>query len=168
MEKVFQNSLFGYSKKSVIEYVAEMNEDFSRKLLEKDLENKKITQELRTQIEELKRENEELQAGRKDVAGALIDAKAFAGELMARAEADDKALHEKSRAYHQAEMERLQAISDHVVTLREALCAALRGMDEELARYEHRCQSAEEELRRETPVDAALTEANSGDGAEQD
>ena len=62
MVEVFRKSLFGYSKQSVVTYISELNEDFSKKLLEKDLECKQIVQELKAQIEVLKRENEALQA----------------------------------------------------------------------------------------------------------
>lgn len=47
MTELFQTSLFGYSKKSVHTYISEMNEDFSRKLLEKDGTCKETIQALR-------------------------------------------------------------------------------------------------------------------------
>ena len=160
MEKVFQSSLFGYSKKSVIAYVAEMNEEFSRKLLEKDLENKRTVQELKDQMEELKRENERLRAGRQEVAGALIDAKTFAGALMEKAEADSRARRAKNETYHQAEFQRLQALSANVDALRDAFRAAVSGMDEEMARYERRCRAAEEDFRQEALDSPAAMEAD--------
>ena len=47
MAELFRSSLFGYSKKSVIAYVAEMNEDFSQKLLAKDMECRDTVRELK-------------------------------------------------------------------------------------------------------------------------
>ncbi|MDO4316347.1 MAG: hypothetical protein Q4C45_11265, partial [Oscillospiraceae bacterium] len=76
MTELFQTSLLGYSKKSVCAYIAEMNEEFSKKLLEKDMARKDAVQTLQEQLEQLKRENEQLRAERREVAGALIDAKA--------------------------------------------------------------------------------------------
>lgn len=152
MVEVFRKSLFGYSKQSVVTYISELNEDFSKKLLEKDLECKQIVQELKAQIEVLKRENEALQAGRQDVAGALIDAKAFAAELKEQAEAEDQAQRAKNEAYRQAELQRLQDISAHIDALRDAIC----GIDAEMEQHETRCQAVQEEFCQEMPdTDAA-------------
>lgn len=156
MVEVFRKSLFGYSKQSVVTYISELNEDFSKKLLEKDLECKQTVQELKAQIEVLKRENEALQAGRQDVAGALIDAKAFAAELKEQAEAEDQAQRAKNEAYRQAELQRLQDISAHIDALRSALRDAICGIDAEMEQHETRCQAVQEEFCQEMPdTDAA-------------
>lgn len=159
MVEVFRKSLFGYSKQSVVTYISELNEDFSKKLLEKDLECKQIVQELKAQIEALKRENEALQADRQDVAGALIDAKAFAAELKEQAEAENQAQRVKNEAYRQAELQRLQEISTHVDALRSALRDTICGIDAEMERYGTRCQAVREEFLQEMP-DAETTAEN--------
>lgn len=155
MEKVFQNSLFGYSKKSVVTYIAGMNEEFSKKMLEKDLECRNTVQELKEQLEQLRRENEQLQAGRQEVAGALIDAKAFAAELRERAEAEDTALRAENEAYHQAELQRLRALSANIDSLRGALRTIISNLDAELEQYGVRCQAVQAEFTKEAPDDQA-------------
>lgn len=151
MTELFQTGLFGYSKKSVCAYIAEINEEFSQKLLEKDMACKDTVQTLREQLEQLKQENEQLRAGRQEVAGALIDAKTFAADLMARAEAENREQCAKNEALCQAELRRLQAMASDIDTLRTAFCATLRDMDAEMEQYRLRCQTAQAELVPETP-----------------
>lgn len=159
MAELFQSSLFGYSKKSVCAYIAEMNEGFSQRLLEKDAECKRVTGELTAQLEQLRRENEELRAGRQEVAGALIDAKSFAAGLMERAAEEDRARRARSEACHAAELQRLQELAAGVDTLRGAIRAALSKMDEELEEYGVKCQAAQAKFYWDAPEPAA-------DGAE--
>ena len=102
MAELFQTSLFGYSKKNVCAYIAELNEGFSSKLMEKDVECQNTINELKSMLEQLRRENEQLQAERREVAGALIDAKAFAAGLMEQADEEDRARRAKSEACHAA------------------------------------------------------------------
>ena len=45
MAEVFRKSLFGYSRQSVVTYIPELKEDFSKKLLEKDPVCKQTVQE---------------------------------------------------------------------------------------------------------------------------
>ena len=40
-KKTFKTSLFGYSKTSVCEYIAQINEEFSQRLMDVSEENKK-------------------------------------------------------------------------------------------------------------------------------
>lgn len=153
MTELFQTSLLGYSKKGVCAYIAEMNEEFSQKLLEKDKACKDAVRTLQEQLEQLKRENGQLRAERREVAGALIDAKAFAAGLMERAEEENRAQCAKNEALCQAELRRLQAMADDIEALRTAFCATLRDMDAELEQYRLRCQAAQAELVPETPED---------------
>ena len=97
MAELFQTSLFGYSKKNVCAYIAELNEGFSSKLMEKDVECQNTINELKSMLEQLRRENEQLQAERREVAGALIDAKAFAAGLMEQA--DEEAFHRQAKLH---------------------------------------------------------------------
>lgn len=161
MEKVFRCSLFGYSKKSVMTYITGMNEEFSKKLMEKDLECRNTVQKLEEQLEQLRQENEQLQAGRQEVAGALIDAKAFAAELVERAKEEDAAIRAKNEAYHQTEFQRLRALSNDIDALRASLRSAVRDLDDELERYGVRVRDIQSEFYGETPDEepaAAVTE----------
>lgn len=143
MEKILKSSLFGYSKKSVGAYISGMNEEFSKKLLEKEQECRRTVQGLEEQLEALRQEKEQLQAGRQEVAGALIDAKTFAAELMARAEEENRVQRAKNQVCHQAELRRLQALSAEIDALRESFRGAIGRMDAEMERYSAECQAAQ-------------------------
>lgn len=151
MDKMFQTSLFGYSKKSVSAYIASLNEEFSQKLLEKDLEHKKVLQDLTQQLETLAEENRRLNAAQQEVADALIDAKAFAAGLKAQAQEEDEAQRAKNQVFRQAELQQLQDISDSISTLRRAFHAVIRDMDVRLGQYDAQCQDTYGELRAVTP-----------------
>lgn len=154
MTELFQISLFGYSKKHVHAYIAEMNEDFSQKMLDKDKACKDTVQALREELERLRRENEQLRAERQEVAGALIDAKAFAAGLIERAEEEDRAQRAKNAALQQAELHRLQALAANIDGLRKAFCSVLCGMEEEMEQYGSKCQAIQTEVSQEGPEDA--------------
>lgn len=141
MTELFRTSLFGYSKKRVHAYISEINEEFSQKLLEKDMASKEAVQVLREQLEQLQRENDQLRAERNEVAGALIDAKTFATGLMEQAEAENRTQREKNSAIQQAELQQVQLLTSHVDNLRQTFQAILHGMDKELEQYRMKCQS---------------------------
>lgn len=141
MTEQFQISLFGYSKKSVHLYLSEINEEFSQKLLEKEKENRDSIQALREEMELLREENERLLAERQEVAGALIDANAFASGLKAQAEEEDNIQRTKNAKLRQAEHRRIQVLSDHINQLRTKLRSMLSCMEEELEQYELLCKS---------------------------
>lgn len=162
MTELFQISLFGYSKKHVRAYIAEINEEFSQKMLEKDKTCKDAVQALQEELERLRRENEQLRAERQEVAGALIDAKAFAAGLIERAEEEDRAQRAKNAALQQAELQRLQGLASNIGGLRTALCSVLRGMDQELERYGAKCQAIRAEFEPEGADEAARQEACGG------
>lgn len=161
MTEVLQSSLFGYSKKSVAAYIAGLNEECAKKILEKELEYKRSLQELQEQIQVLQGENEALRAERQKVAGALIDAKTFAADLMAREEAESAARRTRSQADHEAELQRLSALAADISALREAFRGVLTGMDGEMERYELQCQAARSRFDQEM-ADAARAHAPGG------
>ena len=158
MTELFQSSLFGYSKKSVCAYIAAMNEEFSQKLLEKDMEHKDIVRSLNEQVEQLRQENSQLHAGRQEVAGALIDAKAFAAELMERAEEENRVRRAKQEAHHAAEIQRLQALAAQIDALRDAFRCALQDMDAAMEEYGIRCQAAQAQFDRDITASPAAAD----------
>ena len=59
MSNLFHARLIGYSRKDVNAYISRLNEEFSQKLLEKELEKKEELRALQEENERLKKENEE-------------------------------------------------------------------------------------------------------------
>lgn len=168
MMELFQTSLFGYSKKGVHAYISAMNEDFSQKLLEKDKTYKDTIQTLREELEKLRRENEQLRTERQDVAGALIDAKVFAADLMEQAVETDRAQRAKNAELRQAELRQIQSLAQRIDSLRETFRSVLCSMDDEMEQYGMKCQAVQAEFCPDRPADtgeAPRQEARGGQDA---
>jgi len=145
MTRQFKLSLLGYSRRSVHDYITKLNADFLQRLSEKEQEGQGDLRSLREEVERLRQENERLRAERADVAGALIDAKAYAADLMERAERAGQERRVQTEADCQAERRRVQEMVGRIERLHRELRAVLQGMDEELERYERSCQALQEE-----------------------
>lgn len=146
MTKLFATSLFGYSKKNVGDYIGRMNEEFSQKLLAKDQENKDELQKLKAQVEQLSEENERLRSEQQDVAAVLIDARAYAAELRAKAEEEYQAMRTENSAHCDMERQRLQRLGGNIDALQKAFRKAVRNMEAELETYRIQSQTTEKEL----------------------
>lgn len=148
MAKLFRDSFFGYSKADVIAYISQMNEDFSKKLLVKDQENRLLVQRLEEQLTLLQQENEALRAQQQQVALALIDAKSFANDLRIQAQEEDRLLQQKNAERRREELQRLENVSGRISRLQDAIRDFLHSMDEDLEEQAVRCQllMADEDL----------------------
>ena len=104
VKEILKSGFFGYSKSSVCEYIARMNEEFSQRLTAKDNENTSREAELRAQIASLREENQKLKEKQEEIVGALVDAKSFAAELKAKAEAENQAQRSENTARNAAEL----------------------------------------------------------------
>ena len=88
--KELKTGFRGYRKESVYRYIASLEEDFSRKLLEKDSQSAKTIaqfeqriEELETELRALKKENEEQRNRQMMIANTLLEAQAYAARLQA-------------------------------------------------------------------------------------
>lgn len=142
MERIFKTSLFGYSKKSVCQYVADMNREFSEKLLAKDLECQNMVRELKETMEKLEQENLQLRTRQEEVAVTLLDAKRFANELRVQAEEEDRIQRARALACQTAEQQRIRTLTESADQLRSSFCSMLQRMDREMEEYRVRCQAA--------------------------
>lgn len=141
MTEQFKSSLFGFSKQDVQKYIAELNDSFSKKMLERDNESRAAIQNLRDENERLRRDNERLRSERQRVASALIDAKSFASELIEQANIQDREQRAKNEALRQTELQCLQEFADHIYKLREEIRSTLTKVDEEMDRYTASCET---------------------------
>jgi hypothetical protein len=140
MANLFSTSLFGYSKRSVNDYISKLNDEFSRKLLEKDQAHREAVEALQAETARLSRENEQLLALRQEVADALISAKDYAAELKRKAETDDQARRAANAIRQEAELSRIQDAAEQISALRQAFRDALERMDGEAASYKEELQ----------------------------
>lgn len=145
MQKLFSSSLFGYSKKSVHSYISSMNDEFSQKMLAKEEEYKAALGAVQAELEQLRQENGRLLAREMAAAGALIDAKQLASDLINQAEAEGRALRDKNNARYQAERHRPLSYGAHIDSLRDHLCATFQALGEEMENYSVACQALREE-----------------------
>ncbi len=145
MTQVFKSSLFGYSKKSVCNYITEMSNECSRKLLEKDIECKTKLQEMEAVIEKLRQENNELRTGQHAVANALIDARKFADLQAKQAEEERLKLQKENTVSYNAEILRLKELADVITDLRKSIHDKLQSFDEELKTMDTSYKKVQEE-----------------------
>lgn len=140
MANLFPTSLFGYSKTGVNDYISKLNEEVSRKLLEKEREHKEEVEALRAENARLAQENERLQALRQEVADALISAKDYASGLKRQAEEEDQIRRAAGAARQEAECRRIQAVAEQVDGLCRNFRDTLERMDRETAAYTEELQ----------------------------
>ena len=72
---IIKSAFFGYSKTSVCEYIADMNEKFSHQILELENEHRKEKEELKGRLEATEKELNEYKKAHGDIANALLEAK---------------------------------------------------------------------------------------------
>lgn len=155
MSNLFQISLFGYSKKAVNHYVSQRSEEFSKKLLEKDLEHREELKSLQEQVERLAKENEELKGVRQEIAEALISAKAYAVDLKRKAEEDAQAKRMMNMAYQETEFRRILSMAEKIDGLQQEFHSTLERMDRELSSYKEEVQGLREAARTESEANEA-------------
>lgn len=141
-KKLLKGALFGYSKAGVCEYIANLNEDFSKKLLnvvqETDARQKAL-QEKNTRLEE---ENRALREEADRVSRILLDTKRYAEELRSKAEEEDLIFRAENRERYEAQLQRLYNYRENVNAIRDSLRAVLEDFDRELAQHEQRINEA--------------------------
>ena len=91
-----KNGLFGYSKVSVCEYIAKMNEEFTKKLMDTMSEHENEKKQLKEKLERLEAELEGYKMQQAEVSDALLDAKRYAAQLKAEADLE----HSRLRREH--------------------------------------------------------------------
>lgn len=146
MSNLFHARLIGYSRKDVNAYISRLNEEFSQKLLEKELEKKEELRALQEENERLKKENEELQALRQEVADALISAREYASGIRRKAEEDDRETRSGNAVRQEAEARRIQSVGAHIDGVQRKLRSVLERMDRELESYAEEVRRMEQEL----------------------
>ena len=154
--KELKTGLFGYQKVGVCQYITELEEQFAAKLAEKEEEARRAAEEYQKRIRALE---EELQEARRDsdaqradqlvIAGTLLEAQRYAGQLrqeaeQAKQEAQDRlaeavAQKERQLARYRGRIEELR------VSLRTALEESIdeaqeSGPDQNLSLFRRRLE----------------------------
>lgn len=146
---IMKNAFFGYSKTSVCEYIAAMNEEFSRQILELEKENKKEREELKDRLEATEKELNEYKNAHGDIANALLEAKQYAASLKQRAEEENERLAAENKVLHKEQTERLARYEAAVDKLRSELSVFTADTDEKLAAYYNKAEDIAKEFEEE-------------------
>lgn len=156
MENKFKNSMFGYSKKSVLSFIEEMDVQYHEKMKEADKKSdekisslkkekeelEKTVAALQEKVEALEKEAEMLRNTTNDVSAVFVDAKHFADELKEKAKAEEEALTEQLRAAYEKENERLFAFQTEINNIKKAIRTSLSVIDKELSHKSMLCNEA--------------------------
>lgn len=144
-KKAFKNSFWGCSKTSVCEYIARINEEFSRKFLSTIAEHEQIQKELREKIAQVEKENEQLRSRQNEMTAILLDAKSFAAELNDKAKAENNRITAENTKRHMAELERIRSYGKRIDSIRDEIGNLLQIIDAELAQNRDRISVLENE-----------------------
>lgn len=129
----FKTSLFGYKKSDVFEYIAQMNEEFTQKLLEAVQEHDRLIQSLNDKIFQLQEENSTYRAERDRVTSILTDAKVFASDLRARAAAEDERIRQEAEEYTEKQKKRIDEYCNGIDEIQTRIRDFLSTVERELA-----------------------------------
>lgn len=151
-----KSGFWGYKKSYVCEYIAGMNEQFSKKLMETIKYYDCQMEELNAKINRLEAENSALQKECSNITQIIVDAKQFSDELRAKAEAENKEFRERNMDYNNEQMQRINTYSIGIDKIRDSMSALMESIDKDL-------KSKQEEL---SDIDKGLEElAESEEGA---
>ena len=146
---IMKNAFFGYSKTSVCEYIAAMNEEFSRQILELENEHRKEKEELKGRLEATEKELDEYKKAHGDIANALLEAKQYAASLKQRAEEENERLAAENKRIHKEQTERLARYEAAVDKLRRELSVFTADTDEKLTAYFGKAEDIAKEFEEE-------------------
>ena len=150
-----KKGLWGYKKESIFQYIAEQEETFSKKLLEKNTQLEQLSQQYQTRIEELEAvlrqsqaELSALRAKQDRISDALLEAQACAERMKMETQAREQAAQEAVRKTLSAEMAELDRYQAKIADLRRYLQQTLQ----ELSKAADRMEQKAAELTGESPA----------------
>lgn len=127
-----KSSFLGYKKSCVCEYIAEMNEKFSQKLMETIKDYDRQMGELKAKINRLEEENSALQKECSNVTQVIVDAKKFSDELRAKAEAEDKEFRDRNMDYNNEQMHRIYTFCMGIDKIRDSMRTLTASIEKDL------------------------------------
>ncbi len=134
-----KKGFWGYKRESVYEFISNINEEFSQKLIEKDNNNEKHLKELKDRIAELelelsvtKKENETYQKMQYAVSNSIIEAQNYALEMKNETKKIEMNLRTKADERYESETKKLDEYSVSIENIRKVLKETLSGIDSEL------------------------------------
>lgn len=140
--KKFRTGMFGFHKADVCEYIQGMNNEFTRRMQQKDAECQKLHKEL----QDSRRQIAVLQAERDQVAGALIHAEAKANEIVTATEQEAEDKRRILEQDYKTEQEKLRAVRAEIAAVRQTALDAIRRFEEKMSELERDAVKKEEAI----------------------
>lgn len=140
-----RKGLWGYRKESIFQYIAEQEEAFSKKLLERDTQAGQLSRQYQARIEELEAalrqsqaELAALRAKQDRISDALLEAQACAERMKMETQAQEQAAQEAVRKTLSAEMAELGRYQAGIADLRRYLQQTLQEFSKAADRMEQK------------------------------
>ena len=158
-----KKSFYGYSKESVYEYIAELNEEFSERVLKNDAEHNARIRSLEETINQLKNENLELKRRESAITSALIEAQQYAKALKIQALKAHKEQVKDTEEKHAEARARINAIMEDITGFEKDIAASLEKIKADLQAFETKSDAINENLEDTTAVIDDLKKIDSGE-----
>ena len=139
-----KTGFWGYRKFSVYQYITELEENFSTRLLEQEEETKRLLEaererarQLEEELNRLRKEYEDQKQEQMLIASTLMEAQRYAERLRAESEEERQTAQQRLEEEEARQNGRLERYADDIDRLRELLRTMLQEMDasaEQLAR----------------------------------
>ncbi len=143
---MLKSGLWGYQKSSVCQYIALINEEFSRKLMDTVEIHEQKERELREKIAQLEEETARLREERDQVSLIISEAQAFSDNLRRNAEAEAQKLQENNKAYYARQRAHITELCTDINGIRDVLCHLLEPLDTELEKVEEDLTALDDRL----------------------
>ena len=131
-----KKGFWGYRKEDVYQYISTLNEEFSKKLLEKDEKTEGLLQSLQAknaaleqELVTLKQENEKYEKMYFAVSDSIINAQSYAVQLKNETKEKEQALREQLEAEITSQHLKLESYVEQIKSLRAHLKCVLEDMD---------------------------------------
>lgn len=154
---MLKSGLWGYKKNSVCEYIAEINQEFSYKLMDTIKNYDQKEKELHERISRLEEENAILREDRDRVTMIMTDAKKFSDDLRREAEMENKKFRDSNERYNTEQRRLIEEFCANIDQIRDSVYHLLNSFDMELSEVKNDL----------TSIDSSLQELDSCVGAEK-
>lgn len=167
-KKILKSALFGYSKISVCQYIAAMNEEFNAKLMAETEAFREERAKLQKKLDDLEAELAVCKQNACDVGEVLLDARQHADQLRQQAEEDAALLRQKAQEEAtqlrrqvedeteqflleinkkgQAQTERIDVYTGAIMKLREDMAILANQTDDALNAFMEQFQSLRQDF----------------------
>lgn len=138
-----KKGFWGYRKESVFQYIAEQEETFSQKILEKNEQTEQLSRQYQARVGELEAalrtaqsELSALRARQDRISDALLEAQACADRMKMETQAREQEAQEAVRRTLAEEMAELERYQTKITSLRQHLQQTLREFDQKAGQME--------------------------------